>query len=72
MAIRIESIQELLRKEPFSSFKIFTADGKEYPVGNSDFVHVFRAEIFYAYADNERWTIIPISQVTGVKVNGAA
>jgi hypothetical protein len=72
MAIRTESIEELLHKDPFSPFKIFTADGKEYPVQNPDFVHVFRAEIFYVFAGNERWTLIPISHVTGIEVNAAA
>ncbi len=41
MAIQIQSIEELLHKDPFSPFKILTADGKEYPVQNPDFVHVF-------------------------------
>ncbi len=72
MAIQVQSIEELLRKDPFSPFKILTADGKEYPVQNPDFVHVFRAEIFYVFAGNERWSLIPLSQVTAIEVNAAA
>ncbi len=30
------------------------------------------AEIFYVFAGNERWSLIPLSQVTAIEVNAAA
>ncbi len=72
MAIQVESLHDLLRKDPFAPFKIRTSDGKEYPVANPDFVHVMRAEIFYVFSNNDRWALIPISHVTSVEVDQAA
>ena len=72
MAMQAESINDLLAREPFQPFTILAADGREYPVTQSAFVHVFKAEAFYAYPGNDRWTRVALSQVTAIEANAAA
>ena len=67
MAIEQKSVQELVEKEPFRPFRIVTASGKEYVVENPDLVIVMRSEIFYAFPKKNRWTLIPISQITSIE-----
>jgi len=71
MAIAQESIQELIDKEPFHPFRILTASGKEYLVENPNLVIVMRGEIFYAFPKRNRWTLIPIFQITSVEGKAA-
>ena len=72
MAIQQDSLVELVKRDPFRPFRILTASGKEYLVQNPDLVHVMRAEIFYAFPSNDRWTIIPLSHITSIEVEQAA
>jgi hypothetical protein len=72
MAIQYESLNELLRRDPFRPFRILTTAGKEYPVQNPDLLHLMRAEVFYAFPSNDRWAIIPISHITSVEVDQVA
>jgi hypothetical protein len=67
VAVEQKSVQELVDKEPFRPFRIVTASGKEYLVENPDLVIVMRSEIFYAFPKRNRWTLIPVSQITSIE-----
>ncbi len=72
MTVEQKSIQELVAKEPFRPFRIVTASGKEYVVENPDLVIVMRSEVFYAFPKRNRWSLIPISQITSIEGEEAA
>ena len=72
MALRQESLEELIAKDPFRPFRIITASGKEYPVKDPHLVVVMRSEVFYAFPKKDRWTTIPISHITSVEVGAPA
>ncbi len=72
MAIQLQSIEELVQQQPFRSFRIHTAGGKDYLVTDPQLVVPMRTEIFYAFANKDRWAIIPLSHITSIEIEQAA
>ena len=62
----IESINELLDREPFQPFRIVTASGEKYEITNPRLVAVGRDQIFiFDHADH--FVFIRNNQITAVE-----
>ncbi len=68
MSVQQEALEELLEQEPFRPFRIVTSSGREYPVTIPRLVIVLRHEVFYAWADKDRFSLIPLDQITSVDI----
>lgn len=68
MPIREQQIEELLEHDPFRPFRIVTTSGKEYPVTIPRLVTVLKDEVFYAWAERDRFSLIPLEKIASIDV----
>ena len=66
----INSIREMLGREPFQPFRIPASSGAGYEVRNPDLVVVLRSQIFVAEANSDRFALVPFLHVAGVELLG--
>ena len=62
----IQTIRELLDREPFEPFKIVTSSGESYPVSNPHLVAMMKSRLFIALPDGDRWTFVNYLHITAV------
>lgn len=65
-------IQELLEKEPFSSFRIRMSDGNFYDIGDPDLVVPMENSLFMAFPKRDRWKMLSYQNMTSVEVPAPA
>ena len=65
-------IQELLEKEPFSSFRIRMSDGKFYDIADADLVVAMENSLFMAFPKRDRWKILSYQNMTSIEVPAPA
>jgi hypothetical protein len=66
----IDSIRELLAKDPFHPFRIRASSGMAYDVRNPGLVVVLKSQVFVAEPNSDRFSIIPFLHVAGVELIG--
>jgi len=66
----IDSIRELLAREPFQPFRIRASSGAAYSIRNPELVVVQRSQIFIAEANSDRFNLVPFLHVAGVEFLG--
>ncbi len=66
------NIRELLDRDPFVPFRLVLSSGRHYDVLDPQMTVLLKSEIFIAFPDGERSSLIPLLHVTSVEtlVNG--
>jgi len=67
-----EHLLELLKREPFASFKVVLTSGKEYEVGDPQLVAVGETELTIYVPKSDRWAMLRMSQVASLESAQAA
>lgn len=62
-----DTIREMLRRDPFETFRIVTSSGESYTVPNPALVALMRSEVFIAQPNSDRHTFVPLLHVTAVE-----
>ena len=62
-----DNIKELLDREPFAPFRLVLSSGKHSDVFDPQMTVLLRSEIFIAFPDGERSSLIPLLHVTAVE-----
>ncbi len=64
----IDSIRELLDRDPFQPFRIRASSGTAYDVRNPGMVVVMRSQLLIAAPNSDRYSLIPHLHVAGVEL----
>jgi len=62
-----ENIRNLLRRDPFTPFRLVLSSGGHYDVVNPELVVVLKSEVFIAFADGERWAHVPLLHIASLE-----
>lgn len=68
----LETIRELLRREPFQAFRIVLTSGDRYEVSDPHLVAIGETQIFYCYPRSDRFSFIRLNQIAAVDLTQAA
>jgi hypothetical protein len=60
-------IRELLDREPFAPFRLILSSGKNYDVLNPQTTVLMKSEMFIAFPDGERWSLVPLLHIASVE-----
>jgi hypothetical protein len=63
----LESIRDLLHKDPFIPFRIVLTSGKEYDVLNPDLVATGESQMTLYAPKSDKWSILRLNQVASVE-----
>lgn len=58
---------ELVRREPFTPFRVITGSGKQYDVIDPHSTVVMKSELFIAFPGGESWTLIPLLHISSIE-----
>ncbi|HPD28888.1 MAG TPA: hypothetical protein PLL20_02755 [Phycisphaerae bacterium] len=62
-----DTIREMLRREPFESFRLVTSSGQSIVVHNPDLLALLKSEVFIAQPNSDKRTFVPLLHVTAVE-----
>ncbi len=62
-----DNIRELLDRDPFAPFRLVLSSGRHYDVLDPQMTVLLKSEIFIAFPDGERSSLIPLLHVTSVE-----
>ncbi len=62
-----DNIRELLDRDPFVPFRLVLSSGRHYDVVDPQMTVLLKSEIFIAFPDGERSSLIPLLHVTSVE-----
>jgi len=62
----IETIRDLLERDPFQPFRIVISSGDRYDVTNPHLVAIGQTQIFYCYPQSDRISFIRTNQIVAV------
>ncbi len=62
-----DNIRELLDRDPFVAFRLVLSSGKHYDVVDPQMTVLWKSEIFIAFPDGERSSLVPLLHVTAVE-----
>jgi hypothetical protein len=68
----LDSLRELLHREPFHPFRIVVTSGDRYEVTNPDLVAIGETQIFYCHPKSDRFTFIRLNQIVALDLLRAA
>ena len=63
-------IHDLLVRTPFEPFRIQTSSGQTYEITNPGSAMMLKGRLFVAFADRERWTVIPYLHIASIESLG--
>ncbi len=62
-----DDLRELLDRDPFVPFRLVLSSGRHYDVLDPQMTVLLKSEIFIAFPDGERSSLIPLLHVTSVE-----
>ena len=62
-----DNIRDLLDRDPFLPFRLGLSSGRHYDVVDPQMTVLLKSEIFIAFPDGERSSLIPLLHVTSVE-----
>lgn len=65
-----DNIREMLDRYPFVPFRLVLSSGRHYEVHNPQMAVLLKSEIFVAFPDGDRWSLIPLLHLTAVETLG--
>ena len=63
-------IRDLLVRTPFEPFRIHTSSGEAYDITDVGSAMMLKGRLFVAFADRERWTLIPYLHIASIESLG--
>jgi hypothetical protein len=63
----LETIRELMHKNPFDPFRIVLTSGDKYDVLNPDLIALGESSIFYCFPRSDRWAQLRLNQIAAVE-----
>jgi hypothetical protein len=63
-------IRDLLQREPFQPIRVILTSGTHYDVRDPQLVMPLKRELFIAFDDGDRWTLVPYLHIAGVELLG--
>ena len=68
----LKPLHELLKRDPFTPFRIVLTSGKEYVIGDPQLVAVGESQLTVYAPRSDNWSILRLSQIASIDVNQAA
>ena len=68
----IESIREMLHRDPFQPFSIVLTSGDRYQVTNPDLVAITQSQVFLAQPKSDRLIYLRSNQIAAVETHSSA
>lgn len=68
----LETLRELLEREPFQVFRIVLTSGDRYEVSDPHLVAIGETQIFYCYPKSDRFSFIRLNQIAAIDMAQAA
>ena len=68
----LESLKELLDRDPFVPFRIVLTSGKEYEITNPHLVALGESQITVYPPRSDKWSILRLNQIASLDVGQAA
>jgi len=62
-----DAIRELLDRDPFVPFRVVLSSGKHYDVVNPQTTVLLKSEVFIAFPDGERWSIVSLLHIASIE-----
>lgn len=62
----LDSIRDLLEREPFHPFRIVLTSGDRYEITDPHLIAIGESQIFHCYLRSDRFSFIRISQIAAV------
>lgn len=66
-----DDIRQLLDREPFTPFRLILSSGKNYDIFDPETTVLLKSEIFIAFPDGERWSVVPLLHVASLETIAA-
>ncbi len=63
----LQTIEEMLTRQPFAPFKVRLSDGTAYDVHNPDLVVPLRTKILLAFPADDRFAVCSLLHITAVE-----
>lgn len=64
----VQSIRELLDREPFHPFRVRASSGAAYDVRNPGLVMVLKSQLLIAEPKSDRYALVPFLHVAGIEL----
>jgi|JRYD01.1.fsa_nt_gb hypothetical protein len=68
----LDTIVEMLNREPFHPFRIVLTNGDRYDVLNPHLLAIGESQLFYAYPRSDRFAFLRLNQIAAVETIQAA
>jgi hypothetical protein len=62
----LDTIRELLDRQPFEPFRIVATRGDRYEVPDPHLVALLESQVFYAHPKSDRFSFIRVNQIVSV------
>jgi hypothetical protein len=64
----LDTIRQLLDREPFQPFRIVLTSGDRYEVSDPHLVAILESQVFYAHPKSDRFSFIRANQIAAVDI----
>ncbi|TWT40955.1 hypothetical protein RAS1_36440 [Phycisphaerae bacterium RAS1] len=64
----VDSIRDILEREPFHAFRVRASSGATYDVRNPGLVVVLKSQLLIAEPRSDRYALIPFLHVAGIEL----
>lgn len=68
----LESIRDMMNREPFVPFRIVLTSGKEYEIHNPDLVALGETQLTLYAPRSDKWAMLRIKEIASVESSQAA
>ncbi len=64
----LDTIRQLLDREPFQPFRIVLTSGDRYEVPDPHLVAILESQVFYAHPESDRFSFVRVNQIAAVDI----
>jgi hypothetical protein len=68
----IETIRELLHRDPFKPFRVVMTSGESYEVTDPDLVAIGHSHVFYCFPGSDKMAWLRLNQIAHVETRESA
>jgi len=66
--MRPDDIRDRLQRDPFQPFRLVLTSGTHYDIRDPRLVMPLRHDVFIAFEDGERWTLVPYLHIAALEL----
>ena len=67
----LDNLKELLKKDPFTPFRILLTSGSAYEVSSPYQIALGESQLNYYFPKTDRWAILRLNQIASFEIGGA-